>query len=56
MYFQVIILENARKDIFTDKQTTSKVPLIFFNVTVLPKREQLYYTTLPKTNKLKLFY
>ena len=30
MYFQVEMLKNARKDIFRAKQTTNKVPLMFF--------------------------
>ena len=28
MYFKVEIRENGRKDMFTDKQTTNKLPLV----------------------------
>ena len=42
MYFQLTKLENARKDISRDKQTTNKEPVMFFDVIVLTETEQLY--------------
>ena len=30
MFLQVKMLENGRKNLFRDKQTTKKVPLVFF--------------------------
>ena len=38
MDFQVKMPKNGRKNIFRDKQTTNKVPLIFFDVKVLTER------------------
>ena len=35
MYLQVKIQQNGNKKIFTDNQTTNKVPLMFLNVNVL---------------------
>ena len=41
MHFQVKMAENGRKNIFKDKQTTHKVPLMFLDVKVLMERQQL---------------
>ena len=38
MYFQVKMPENGRNNIFRDKQTTNKVPLMFLDVKVLAER------------------
>ena len=38
MHFQVKMAENGRKNIFRDKQTTSKAPLMFLDVKVLTER------------------
>ena len=38
MYFQVKMSENSRKNAFTDKQTTKKVPLMFLDFKVLRER------------------
>ena len=35
MHFEVKMPENDRKNIFRDKQTTNKVPLMFLDVRVL---------------------
>ena len=35
MHFQVKTSENGRKNIFRDKQTKNKVPLMFLHVKVL---------------------
>ena len=35
MYLQVKMQENGTKNIFRDKQTTKKVPLVFLDVIVL---------------------
>ena len=38
MYFQVKMPGKGRKNIFRDKQTTNKVPLMFLDVKVLTER------------------
>ena len=38
MYLQVKMPQNHRKNIFKDKQTTNKVPVIFLDVKVLTER------------------
>ena len=38
IHIQVKISENGRKNIFRDKQTTNKVPLMLLDVKVLPER------------------
>ena len=38
MYFQVESPENGTKNIFRDKQTTKKVPLMFLDVKVVKER------------------
>ena len=38
MLFQVKMYENGGNDIFRDIQTTNKVPLMLFDVTVLTER------------------
>ena len=38
MHFKVKMPENDRKNIFRDKQTTNKVPLMFLDVRVLTER------------------
>ena len=35
MHFEVNILQIVRKNIFTDTQTTNKVPLMFLDVNVV---------------------
>ena len=35
MHFQVKMRENGRKNIFKEKQTTNKVPLMFLNANVV---------------------
>ena len=41
MYFQVLNLENAKKDMFRDKQRTKNVPAMFFDVTVLIEKRSI---------------
>ena len=41
MYFQVTNLQNTTKDMFRDKQTTNKVPLIFLDVTALTRKRTI---------------
>ena len=36
--FQVKMTENGRKNIFTDNQTTNKVPLMFLDLKALTER------------------
>ena len=55
MYFQVLNLENAKKDMFRDKQRTKNVPVMFFDVTVLMERDQLYYWILSTDKEDKVF-
>ena len=38
MYVQVKVPENGKKNIFRDKETTNKIPLMFLDVNVLTKR------------------
>ena len=38
MHFQVKMLETGRKDIFRDKETTNKVPLMLLEVKVVAER------------------
>ena len=38
MNFEVKMPQNGRKNIFRDKQTTKKVPLIFLDVQVVTER------------------
>ena len=38
MDFHVIMQENGRKNIFRDKQTRNKVPLMFLDLKVLTER------------------
>ena len=38
MNFEVKMPQNGRKNIFRDKQTTKKVPLIFLDVQVVTQR------------------
>ena len=38
MPFQVKIPQNDMKNVFRDKQTTNKVPLVFLDVKVLTER------------------
>ena len=38
MHFQVKMLEIGRKDIFRDKETTNKVPLMLLEVEVVAER------------------
>ena len=35
MYLQVKMLQNGTKNVFSDEQTTNKVPLVFLDVKVL---------------------
>ena len=35
MYLQVKVLENGTKNVFSDEETTNKVPLLFLDVKVL---------------------
>ena len=49
-FFQVKMLENGRTNIFTEKQTTNKVPVMLLYVKVLTERQQLRLSTL-STNK-----
>ena len=55
MYFQVKMLENGRKNIFRDKKTVNKVPLLFLHVKVLTEKQQLPFWTL-STNKQGTVY
>ena len=45
MHFHIQMPENGRKNIFTEKQTINKVPLIFLDVKVLGEMEQLRFST-----------
>ena len=38
MHFQVKMPENDRKNIFRDKQTTSRLPLMFLDVKVFTEK------------------
>ena len=38
MHFQVKMPENGKKNIFREKQTTNKMPLMFLDVNVLRER------------------
>ena len=49
------MLENGRKNIFRDKKTVNKVPLLFLHVKVLTERQQLPFWTL-STNKQDTVY
>ena len=42
--------ENGRKNIFTDKQTTNKIPLMLLDINVLMESQILHFSTAP-TNK-----
>ena len=55
MHFQVKMIENGRKNIFRDKQTANKVPLLFLHVKVRTERQQLPFWTL-STNKQGTVY
>ena len=46
MYFQVESPENGTKNIFKDKQTTKKVPLMFSDVKFVLERQELRFWTL----------
>ena len=50
MNFLGKMLENSRKNIFRDKQTANKLPLLFFHVKVLTET-QLFYSWALSTNK-----
>ena len=43
MHFLVKMSKNGRKNIFREKETTNKVPLMLLDVKALTEREQLYY-------------
>ena len=45
MQFHFEMLQNVRKYVFRDKQTTNKVPLMFFDFIVLTEREQWTLST-----------
>ena len=55
MHFQVKMMENGRKNIFRDKQTANKVPLLFLHVKVRTESQQLPFWTL-STNKQGTVY
>ena len=55
MYSQVLNLENAKKDMFRDNQRTKNVPVMFFDVTVLMERDQLYCWALSTDKEDKVF-
>ena len=38
MHFQIKMRENGRKNMFREKQTTNKLPLMFLDVKVLTER------------------
>ena len=38
MYLQVKMPENGRKNVFSDKQTTNKLPLMFLDAKVLTQK------------------
>ena len=43
--------EGGRKNIFKDKQTTNKVPVMFLDVKVLRERKQLYFRILSRNKQ-----
>ena len=51
MHFQVKMPENGRNKIFNDKQTTSKVCLMFGDVRVLTQMYQLCFCTRSKNKE-----
>ena len=53
MHFQVKMLDNARKNIFSDKQTKNNVPLMFLDVKVLPKGNNCNCGRFQETSKIK---
>ena len=55
MHFHVKIQQICRKNIFTNKQTVNKVPLIFSEVKVLTEAQQFRFRTL-STNKQDKMY
>ena len=49
MHFQIRMRQNLKKNIFRDKQSTNKVPMIFLNVKVLTETYQLaFWSSLTK--------
>ena len=55
MYFEVEIPENGTKNMFRDKETTKKVPLMFLDVKLVTESEQLRFCA-PSTNKQGTLY
>ena len=55
MYFEVEIPENGTKNMFRDKETTKKVPLMFLDVKLVTESEQLRFWAL-STNKQGTLY
>ena len=55
MHFQVKMLENVRKNIFKDKQTKKKIPLMFLDVKVITERKQFYFCTLSTNNQCPVY-
>ena len=51
MHFHVKMPENGRKNIFTDKQTRNKVPLMFLDVQAITERCELRFWTVSKTRQ-----
>ena len=43
MYLQVKMPENGRKNVFSDKQTTNKLPLIFLDAKVLTQKVRMTF-------------
>ena len=56
MNFPVKMPENCKKNVFRDKKTKNKLPLMLLDVKVLTERQQLHYSTLPKTSKVQCMY
>ena len=50
MHFHVKIQQICRKNIYTNKQTANKVPLIFLDVKGLTETKEFQFRT-PSTNK-----
>ena len=56
MHFQVKMPENGRKNIFREKETTNKVPLMFLDVKCLRKGKNCGFGVCQQTSKVQCIY
>ena len=56
IYFQVKMTENGKKNIFRDKQTTKKIPLILSTLKCFPKGSNYVFGFYQKTTKVQFMY